>query len=748
MKQTIAITYILIVAAMATATWVEHLRGTDYVAQYFYGAWWFTLLWALLSALGIAWIIKRRVRRWSTLLLHAAFIVILFGALLTRLTASRGVVHLRQNIATDLYQVNLPGSADTEQRHLPFHITLDSFRVHYHAGTTAERDYTSHFTIRDGASTLRGAVAMNRIFSYRSFRLYQSAYDPDMAGSYLAVNTDPYGIPVTYTGYALLFAALLGILIDPRGTFRRLLADSRLRRSAFLLLALLSIARELSASPLVVPRETAHRFGSLHILYNDRIAPTQTFALDFTKKLYGSSNYHGLTAEQVLLSFILNPRGWDNEQIIRIKDATMRSRLGLSRYASLNQFFSPGRGYILGPYLMEYEQGRRDAFHTACVDIDAKIRLIMSLRDGSALAFFPHPAPDGTIHWRHPASPVAPGQLPGMEELFLRSYFSLLRESLPPDGDYTAVNTLIDKLHKYQERHAGDSLPTPLSDSAERISNALPFATFLFILNLSVGILALLYTIRRLTRRLAAPRTDLFVHRVTLSLLLLSFAILSFYELLRWIVAGRAPVANGYETMLLIAWFVHPFSILAARRFPIALPFGALISGFFLLVSHLALMDPRITPVMPVLGSPLLSLHVSVIMMAYALLSLTFICALTALLLAALGRRHPHLAARQIDSLRLLSLLFLYPALATLGVGIFVGAIWANISWGTYWSWDPKETWALITFMIYAVVVHTHSLPHFRRPLVYHIYILLSFLTLLMTYFGVNYLLGGMHSYA
>lgn len=151
---------------------------------------------------------------------------------------------------------------------------------------------------------------------------------------------------------------------------------------------------------------------------------------------------------------------------------------------------------------------------------------------------------------------------------------------------------------------------------------------------------------------------------------------------------------------------------------------------------------------MPVLGSPLLSLHVSVIMMAYALLSLTFICALTALILLALGRRHPQCAAKQADALRLLSRLFLYPALTTLGVGIFVGAIWANVSWGTYWSWDPKETWTLITFMVYAVVVHTHTWPHLRRPVVYHLYILLSFLTLLMTYFGVNYLLGGMHSYA
>ena len=746
MKRAIALTYSLVVATMATATWIEHFRGTEFVARHLYGAWWFTLLWALLAALGVAWIVKRRVRRWSTLLVHAAFVVILLGALLTHLTASRGIVHLRQGATVDTYLAERPDGS-TEERRLPFRITLDSFRVHYHAGTTAERDYTSHFTVSDGQTVLRGETAMNRIFTFRSVRLYQSAYDPDMAGSYLAVNTDPYGIPITYTGYGLLFAALVGLLIDPHGTFRRLLSDARLRRGAFLALVLLSIGREASADPLIVPRETADRFGRLHLLYSDRIAPVQTFAIDFTKKLYGRASYRGLTAEQVLMGRLFDPRGWDKEPMIRVKDAALRRQLRLPRYASVNHFFSPDRGYILGTYLMEYEQGQRDAFHTACVDMDAKIRLIMSLRDGSALALFPHADVYGAVRWRHPATPLSPGELPRMDALFLRSYLSLLREQIVK-ADYGTANTLIEKLDKYQRLHAGGTLPSPMAERAERLTNAFPFATVLFIVNLTVGLLALLYTIRRLVRRHDAPRTDRLVRRTTLGLLLLSFAALTLCEVLRWIVAGRAPVANGYETMLLIAWFTLLFAFVAGRRFPITLPFGALISGFFLLVSHLALMDPRITPLMPVLGSPLLSLHVSVIMMAYALLSLTFICALTALLLAAIGRRDPQRTAERMDALRLLSLLFLYPALVTLGVGIFVGAIWANVSWGTYWSWDPKETWALITFMVYAVVVHTHTWPAFRRPMAYHVYLLLSFLTLLMTYFGVNYLLGGMHSYA
>lgn len=178
-------------------------------------------------------------------------------------------------------------------------------------------------------------------------------------------------------------------------------------------------------------------------------------------------------------------------------------------------------------------------------------------------------------------------------------------------------------------------------------------------------------------------------------------------------------------------------SFVVCRWFPIILTFGSLLSGFFLLVSHISQMDPQISHLMPVLNSPLLTLHVSIIMMSFALLSLTCICGLTALLMR-----------KQAEELQLLSQLFLFPALTCLGFGIFIGAIWANVSWGTYWSWDPKETWALITFMVYAVAVHGQSLPFLRISRNYHLYMVIAFLAILMTYFGVNYFLGGMHSYA
>ena len=203
-------------------------------------------------------------------------------------------------------------------------------------------------------------------------------------------------------------------------------------------------------------------------------------------------------------------------------------------------------------------------------------------------------------------------------------------------------------------------------------------------------------------------------------------------------------MGNGYETTLLLAWLVIIASLVAYRKAHIMLTFGFLLSGFFLLVSHISYMDPQIGQLMPVLNSPLLSIHVSIIMAAYALLSFTFICALMAFILKLIQRNNDMAA----EALQVLSQLFLHPALTCLGLGIFIGAIWANVSWGQYWSWDPKETWALITFMVYGASVHSSSIPQLRRPMVYHAYQLLAFLTLLMTYFGVNYFLGGMHSYA
>lgn len=738
---------------MAAATIVEKSQGTDYAHAHYYGAWWFILIWAVLAALGAFYIIKRKVKCASTLALHLSFIIILLGALLTHVSAKRGMIHLRIGQPTDTYMAQDEEQGMKEEK-LPFSLCLQKFEAKMHDGTNAVADYSSKFTVIDGDDKSEGEVSMNNIYSHRSYRLYQSSYDEDGKGSVLAINADPYGIPVTYTGYALLFISLVWMLFDPKGGYRKLLKSPLLKKGALMTALILSMGNiqtlhaESATGNLqnaVLPKETAEKFGELHILYNDRICPVQTFALDFCKKIYGARSYQGLTAEQVLSGWVFYGNTWANEPFIKIKSGEMKTAMNLPDYASLNTFFNREMGgYTIGQYVQEYYNGQQDKFHQQAADIDGKIQIIMELREGISLKVLPytftknvkatkdHPfIKAGTTTWFSPVDKLSQA-VEHQHALYIRNVFSLLNGDVKA-GNTSRVNEFFVKMKKYQEVSSGNSLPTATQYKAERINNAFPFATILFMANLTLGFIALFYTIYRMTKK-----KEIKVLNIALPILLgVSFLALTFGLALRWIISGNIPMSNGYESMLTVAWFVMLISILMQLRIRIVMVFGFLISGFFLLVSHINQMDPAIGQMMPVLNSPLLSIHVSIIMMSYALLSLTFICGIMGICLRSHG-----------EELQALSRIFLYPALTTMGFGIFIGAIWANVSWGNYWSWDSKETWALITFMIYAVVVHTQSLPVFRKPLVYHIYITLAFMSIAMTYFGVNYFLTGMHSYA
>ena len=749
----IFILYILVLVCMAAATIVEKSQGTDYAHAHYYGAWWFILIWAVLAALGAFYIIKRKVKCGSTLALHLSFIIILLGALLTHVSAKRGMIHLRIGQPTDTYMAQDEEQGMKEEK-LPFSLCLQKFEAKMHDGTNAVADYSSKFTVIDGDDKSEGEVSMNNIYSHRSYRLYQSSYDEDGKGSVLAINADPYGIPVTYTGYALLFISLVWMLFDPKGGYRKLLKSPLLKKGALMTALILSMGNiqtlhaESATGNLqnaVLPKETAEKFGELHILYNDRICPVQTFALDFCKKIYGARSYQGLTAEQVLSGWVFYGNTWANEPFIKIKSGEMKTAMNLPDYASLNTFFNREMGgYTIGQYVQEYYNGQQDKFHQQAADIDGKIQIIMELREGISLKVLPYTfiknvkatkdhsfIKAGTTTWFSPVDKL-PQAVEHQHALYIRNVFSLLNGDVKA-GNTSRVNEFFVKMKKYQEVSSGNSLPTATQYKAERINNAFPFATILFMANLTLGFIALFYTIYRMTKK-----KEIKVLNIALPVLLgVSFLALTFGLALRWIISGNVPMSNGYESMLTVAWFVMLISILMQLRIRIVMVFGFLISGFFLLVSHINQMDPAIGQMMPVLNSPLLSIHVSIIMMSYALLSLTFICGIMGICLRSHG-----------EELQALSRIFLYPALTTMGFGIFIGAIWANVSWGNYWSWDSKETWALITFMIYAVVVHTQSLPVFRKPLVYHIYITLAFLSIAMTYFGVNYFLTGMHSYA
>ena len=655
LKKTLFALYVLVIVCMASATVVEKYSGTDFVRSNVYGAWWFSLLWAVLTAAGVVYFLRHRCKSWSGIALHLSLVVILAGAFVTHVSSERGTVHLRQGayISTCVMydRHNQPYDAQ-----MPFQMRLDRFDVQYHEGTDAAEDYVSQFTIIDHGKQYSGKVSMNRIFRYGAMRFYQSSYDNDMLGASISFNSDPIGIPLTYTGYALLFFSLVYMLFDPHGAYRKLLRLSHLKKE-LMMMALLFALGSGSAQAHVLPKESADRFGRLMVLHNSRICPLQTLAIDFTKNLYGAASYNGYTPEQVLTGWMFYADDWMQEPMLRLKGAEMRDRLQLPEYVPVSQFFNSAMGgYTLGPYVQEYYGGNHDAFHSQVAAIDNKIQLIMELRSGSLLKLFPY-TNKGKTTWFAPTDDL-PNAMDREHQQFVRSICLLLGDCALT-SDYTQMDAVVGKMLKYQQKNGGASMPSDRRVAAERIYNRIPFATILFMLCLAMGIISFLYAIIRMCRE-----------------------------------------DNGANNV-----------------------------G---------------TDADPVLNSPLLSVHVSIIMMGFAMLSFTFISGLTALLLRLVNRT----AQPKMIQLQQLSLVFLYPALAALGIGIFIGAIWANISWGEYWGWDPKEVWALITFMIYAIPLHARSVAQLRRPTAFHLFMTLAFMTLVMTYFGVNYFLGGMHSYA
>lgn len=717
----------IVIVLLAVTTFVEKYYGTGFVSNYIYGSWWFTFLWSILTVISFVYITGRKLQHHlPVFLLHLAFVVILAGALLTSLTARRGVLHLRMHEPVHAFITD-----EQTVVQLPFTVTLDTFLITYYPGTAAPADYSSRFTvISPDGHAVQGLVSMNRIFSREGFRFYQTSYDSDGGGSVLTVNRDPLGIPVTYAGYFLLFAVMAWNLFSRCGYFRRALRNPLLKNGT-LLVALLGICGAVNAAPRTLSKADAARMGQVQVLYNGRIAPLQTLASDFTLKLTGKTTYKGYTPEQIFVGWLLFPSSWQEERMIRLKDDRLSKVLNVSDgWISLKDFFTSQHEYRLEPYLSEAP----DKLKKAAIGADEKVQLLSMLQKGELFKVFPVTT-DGRTLWYAPASAL-PMDLDNSQWLFIRKGISLLTESALKN-DSEQVRFFISKLMAYQQKNGGESVLSAAEVKAEQLYNAIPFSTFLYRLNLIVGLFAFFFLCFRMLNPGSLALTRFFV-----GVLWLSFLMLTLCLILRAYISGRLPMGNGYETMMLMAWCMQLTALLFSGRFRLMVPFGLLMSGFCLLVASIGQMNPQITPLVPVLSSPLLSLHVSFIMMSYALFAFTFLGGILALLLHR-ARRH-----EQVNRLLALSQVFLVPALFLLGTGIFIGAIWANVSWGRYWAWDAKEVWALITFLVYAFALHAGSLPVFRKPLFFHAYMVFAFFTILMTYFGVNYFLGGLHSYA
>ena len=720
---------------LATATVVEKVQGSQVARAWFYDNGAFFALWAVIALSGSSYILLRKMwKRWSVFLLHLALLVILCGAAITWLSAEKGKMQVTPGQAVKVFN-----TTQGKSHALPFTVTLQSFDIQTHPGTPAPMDFISHIVVDDGdGEPVAGTVSMNHVFSHRGYRFYQSGYDAQGRGAIFTVAHDPWGIGVTYVGYGLLLVGMLGVLLDRRTAFRALLRQAALKRSVALFIVMLAASTAIASDEQApsLPRDIASEMGDLYILHNDRICPFQTFARQFTAKLYGKTSYKGLSAEQVATGWIFFYDNWKNEPMIKIKNGNVRHILAIEgKYASLEDFYRTVSTGTMQQTIDSLQAIDDQATLRALGEADERYQIANMVAAGTMVKLFPLQRED-KLEWYSHGSLDIPHDIDDGKWLFMRSGMDYLYEMIARQ-DWDGARQFIAKLKKYQVKECGETAPSQLTFKAEKLYNSMEWDRPLAMALATLGIVLFIIACHCLSRSRQLPR---WARLTAMAVLVLSLAYVTTALALRWVVSGHVPMSNGYETMQFMAWATIVITLVLSRRSTMVLPFGILTAGLALMVASFGESNPQITQLMPVLASPLLSIHVAVIMIAYTLLAFLMLGGVMAVIL----RRDQAVAQR----LHVIGQIILYPAVFLLTVGVFIGAIWANVSWGTYWSWDPKEVWALITLIIYALPLHQQSLPKFSKPMFFHVYCIVAFLSVLVTYFGVNFILGGMHNYA
>jgi cytochrome c-type biogenesis protein CcsB len=735
----------ILLLILTIATILEKIYGTDFVNEYIYSSVPFVILWGVTAITSLLYIIKSKLHRQPVIfLLHLSLLFILAGAFTTWIYGEQGTMRVRQGEQ----QTSFTDSKGISHQ-LPFSITLNQFEIIYYKGTLAPMDFISHISVadKDCHRQIQGKVSMNHIFSYQHYRFYQSGYSEDNEGSVFSVSHDPYGIGITYAGYTLLLLSTVFFFFSPQSRFRQLLKSPLLHRSLTVILLLFAFSlnsnflKANSPSPKVLPREVAEHFGDLYILYNNRICPLQTFARDFTVKLYGSSSYKGLTPEEVLTGWLFYYDSWKNEPIIRIKSNEARKLLEIEgNYARLKDYISTINEYKLEKMMNHIRSGEQVTDKRGIEEADEKFNIINLVCTGTMIKIFPCRNIAGkTLEW-YSQSDQLPQNMDNDKWVFIRKSMSYVNEMIVMKK-YNDACLLLEKIKKYQQKECDGLLPADNKFKAEKIYNQFDYSKSVAMACICIGLICFIYYCHCMASQKRTSRKAIIILNI---LLWIVFTYLSAAICLRGYVSNHLPLSNGFETMQFMAWCTLLLTFLLQRKFAMLLPFGFLLCGLTLMVSMLGESNPQITQLMPVLQSPLLSIHVVVIMIAYSLLAFIMLNGVTAVILHQSQKE----CKEQIERLQIISQIILYPAIFLLAIGIFIGAVWANVSWGRYWGWDPKEVWALITMLVYALALHPRSLPWFHRTMFFHVFCITAFITVLITYFGVNFLLGGMHSYA
>lgn len=682
----------------------------------------------------------------------------------------------------------------------PFALKLDKFVMETYPGSSSPSAYESHVKIVDEGKETPYKIYMNHVLNYKGYRFFQASFDPDRKGTVLSVNHDFWGTLISYIGYAFLFVGMFVTMFWKGSRFwnlNKMLKQVSAKKAATLILILLSFgfqAQEIDMhgkdgsheghahsteikptssgkNPTVIDadamvknieinKEHADKFGYLLVQnYEGRIVPANTQALDILHKLTSRSKFQNLDANQWFLAATIDPMFWAQVNIIKIetagkvgKDLRAKTKATDEGFTSLIKLFPADKNgnlrFVLEDDFNEAfrkKASERTRYDEAVIKLNDKVQVLNGIM--SYQYFRTVPVKNDSNHtWNSVMTPNF--EADENAQAVLGPYLSSVLMATQ-GGSWAKADAELKKVEEYQQKWGKNVVPSETKVKLEVLMNTLDINFKLLIFYTIIGGLLLVLGFAELFR----PRNIL--NKVIKAIIYIGAVgyILHFLGLIsRWYISGHAPWSNGYEAIVFISWVGITAGYALYRNSNALIPAaGFLVAVIMMGFAHGgSALDPQITPLVPVLKSYWLVVHVAIIVSSYGFFSLSMLIAMISLIFYVISNKETFKKHNDttLKELAIVSEMSLNIGLLALTIGNFLGGIWANESWGRYWSWDPKETWAFISIMIYAFVIHMRLVPGLRGRYTFHVVTMFAFCSMVMTYFGVNYYLSGLHSYA
>ncbi|MBT8243863.1 MAG: cytochrome c biogenesis protein CcsA [Winogradskyella sp.] len=673
---------------------------------------------------------------------------------------------------------------------LPFSVKLNDFIAEKYPGTENQySSYESKVTVVDKENEdFDYRIYMNHILDYRGYRFFQSGFDPDEKGTILSVNHDMWGTYITYAGYLLLYFGLLAIMFARHTRFDELRKNlkklkkkkAKILATLLVLFSLSGFSQEHSANDghdhsmelqkqqidsilkvNITPKKHADKFAKMVIQdISGRMMPMHTFASEILRKLSKKDTYEDFSATQVFLSMQESPQLWSNTPVIymrRMETDSIKKIIGIDKsvkYARFVDFFDERGAYKLEPYLAEAYKTQTPTGHQKKFrETNDRVRLLFDVIEGNSLKIFPVPNDENNKWISSDEFRLGDYRTKIKDTLygnFINNGFSAYLMTLnqaKQTGDFSQAEALLKGFKKSQEKYGSEVMPSDKKIETEIAYNKYDIFQKLFSWYMYAGTLLFILIIIQIFKYKSTWLK--YAIKAFIGVIILLFALHTGGLIVRWYLSGHAPWSDAYESMIYVAWSVMLFGLLFGRKNSLTIAASAFVTSMILMIAHWSWMDPAIANLQPVLQGYWLMIHVSVIVGSYGPFALGMILGLVALLLMIFtNKENKERMLINIKELTIINELALTVGLVMLTIGNFLGGMWANESWGRYWGWDPKETWALISIMIYAFVIHMRLVPGLRSRWMYSLMSVLAFGSILMTYFGVNFYLSGLHSYA